>query len=94
MNIAEYSIRNKTISWMITVIILVGGIMSFNGLARLEDPEFTVKDAVIITQYPGASPQQVEEEVTYPIENAIQQLPYVDYIRSISTPGLSQKLRP
>ncbi len=90
MNIAEFSIRNKSISWMITVIILVGGIMSFTGLARLEDPEFTIKDAVIITQYPGASPQQVEEEVTYPLENAIQQLPYVDYIRSISTAGLSQ----
>lgn len=90
MNIAEYSIRNKTISWMITVIILVGGIISFNGLARLEDPEFTIKDAVIVTRYPGASPQQVEEEVTYPLENAIQQLQYVDYIRSINTPGLSQ----
>jgi multidrug efflux pump subunit AcrB len=90
MNIAEYSIRNKTISWMITVIILVGGILSFTGLARLEDPEFTIKDAVIITRYPGASPRQVEEEVTYPLENAIQQLQYVDYIRSINTPGLSQ----
>jgi len=90
MNIAEFSIRNKSISWMIAAIILIGGITSFNDLARLEDPEFTIKDAIIITQYPGASPQQVEEEVTYPLENAIQQLPYVDYIRSISTPGLSQ----
>ena len=90
MNIAEFSIRNKTISWLLTVLILVGGVMSFTGLARLEDPEFTIKDAVIITQYPGASPQQVEEEVTYPLENAIQQLQYVDYIRSINTTGLSQ----
>ena len=90
MNIAEYSIRNKTISWMITVIILVGGVMSFNELARLEDPEFTIKEAVIVTRYPGATPQQVEEEVTYPLENAIQQLQYVDFIRSINTPGLSQ----
>jgi multidrug efflux pump subunit AcrB len=90
MNIAEFSIRNKTISWLLTVIILAGGILSFTGLARLEDPEFTIKDAVINTQYPGASPQQVEEEVTYPLENAIQQLQYVDYIRSISTTGLSQ----
>ena len=90
MNIAEFFIRNKTISWMVTIIISVGGIMAFTGLGRLEDPEFTIKDAVIITQYPGASPQQVEEEVTYRLENAIQQLQYVDYIRSISTPGLSQ----
>jgi len=90
MNIAEFSIRNKLISWLITVIFLVGGILAYSSLSRLEDPEFTVKDAVIVTQYPGASPQQVEEEVTYPLENAIQQLPYVDYIKSISTPGLSQ----
>ncbi|VAW68349.1 Transporter, AcrB/D/F family, partial [hydrothermal vent metagenome] len=90
MNIAEFSIRNKLISWMITLIFLVGGIISYSSLSRLEDPEFTIKDAVIITQYPGATPQQVEEEVTYPLENALQQLQYVDYIRSISTNGLSQ----
>jgi len=90
MNIAEFSIRNKLISWLITIILLMGGIISFNGLSQLEDPEFTIKDAVIVTQYPGASPQQVEEEVTYPLENAIQQLAYVDYIRSVSTTGLSQ----
>ncbi len=90
MNIAEFSIRNKLISWMIAIIFLIGGAFAYSGLSRLEDPEFTIKDAVIITQYPGASPQQVEEEVTYPLENALQQLQYVDYIRSISTNGLSQ----
>jgi len=90
MNIAEFSIRNKLISWLITLILLVGGAISFSGLSQLEDPEFTIKDAVIVTQYPGASPQQVEEEVTYPLENALQQLAYVDYVRSVSTTGLSQ----
>ena len=90
MNIAEYFIRNKVISWVLTITFLVGGIISYKNLGRLEDPEFTVKDAVVITQYPGASAQQVEEEVTYLLENAIQQLPYVDYIRSISSKGLSQ----
>jgi multidrug efflux pump subunit AcrB len=90
MNIAEYFIRNKVISWVLVVVLLVGGILAYQGLGRLEDPEFTVKDALVITQYPGASAQQVEEEVTYLLENAIQQLPYVDYIRSISSNGLSQ----
>jgi multidrug efflux pump subunit AcrB len=90
MNIAEYFIRNKVISWVLTVTFLVGGVISYTNLGRLEDPEFTVKDAVVVTQYPGASAQQVEEEVTYLLENAIQQLPYVDYIRSISSRGLSQ----
>ena len=90
MNIAEYFIRNKVISWVLILVLLVGGILAYGDLGRLEDPEFTVKEAVIITQYPGASAQQVEEEVTYLLENAIQQLPYVDFIRSISSNGLSQ----
>ncbi|MFV2060629.1 MAG: efflux RND transporter permease subunit [Gammaproteobacteria bacterium] len=90
MNIAEYFIKNKVISWMLTLLIFFGGALSYQSLSRLEDPEFTIKEAVIITQYPGASSQQVEEEVTYPLENVIQQLQYVDYIRSISTSGLSQ----
>lgn len=64
--------------------------MAYFGLGRLEDPQFTLKQALIITSYPGASPLQVEEEVSYPIENAIQQLPYVDHVTSISTNGMSQ----
>ncbi|GLQ33293.1 efflux RND transporter permease subunit [Litoribrevibacter albus] len=90
MDTAGYFINNKVTSWLVTLILLIGGILSFDELGRLEDPEFTIKDAIVVTRYPGASPQQVEEEVTYLLENAIQQLAYVDEITSISTPGLSQ----
>jgi len=90
MNTAGYFIKNTVTSWLVTLILLIGGIISFQELGRLEDPEFTIKDAVVVTKYPGASPQQVEEEVTYLLENAIQQLSYVKEITSISTPGLSQ----
>ena len=90
MNTAGYFIKNRVTSWLVTLILLIGGIVSFQELGRLEDPEFTIKDAVVVTRYPGASPQQVEEEVTYVMENAIQQLSYVKEITSISTPGLSQ----
>lgn len=88
--IAAYFIRNKVISWMISLIFLIGGLMAFFGLGRLEDPAFTIKDAMVVTSYPGATPQQVEEEVTYPLEKAVQQLPYVDEVNSISSRGLSQ----
>ena len=88
--IAAYFMRNKVISWVLLLLLLFGGWVQFNSLPRLEDPEFTIKDAMVITRYPGASPEQVEQEVTFPIENAIQQLPYVDYITSISSNGLSQ----
>ncbi|MCA3880782.1 efflux RND transporter permease subunit VmeI [Vibrio vulnificus] len=88
--IAAYFIRNRVISWMISLIFLIGGVAAFFGLGRLEDPAFTIKDAMVVTSYPGATPQQVEEEVTYPLEKAIQQLTYVDEVNSISSRGLSQ----
>ncbi|MGR5232393.1 efflux RND transporter permease subunit VmeI [Vibrio rotiferianus] len=88
--IAAYFIRNRVISWMVSLIFLIGGIAAFFGLGRLEDPAFTIKDAMVVTSYPGATPQQVEEEVTYPLEKAIQQLTYVDEVNSISSRGLSQ----
>ncbi|OLQ73406.1 multidrug transporter AcrB [Photobacterium proteolyticum] len=89
-DIAAYFIKNKVISWMLSLIFLIGGTMAFFGLGRLEDPAFTIKDAMVVTAYPGATPLQVEEEVTYPIEKEIQQLAYVDEVNSISSRGLSQ----
>ncbi|CAM2955294.1 efflux RND transporter permease subunit [Vibrio rarus] len=88
--IAAYFIKNRVISWMISLIFFIGGTFSFFELGRLEDPAFTIKDAMVVTSYPGATPQQVEEEVTYPLEKAIQQLTYVDEVNSISSRGLSQ----
>ncbi|WOA30398.1 efflux RND transporter permease subunit [Alloalcanivorax xenomutans] len=90
MGIAEYAVRHRVVSWLFSIILLVGGILGFMRLGQLEDPEFTLKTAMVITPYPGASPREVEEEITLPLEKAIQSLSYVDYITSISNPGLSQ----
>ena len=89
MNIASYSINNKVVTWMLVIILSVGGWISFDKLSRLEDPEFTIKEAVIITRYEGATSKQVELEVTDKIEEAVQQMKQIDEIRSISKPGLS-----
>lgn len=89
-DVAAYSIHKKTSSWLILLILLLGGSVALQGLGRLEDPEFTLKQALVITSYPGASAQQVEEEVTHRLESAIQELQYVRHITSISKPGLSQ----
>ncbi|ABV38597.1 putative metabolite exporter, AcrB/D/F family [Shewanella sediminis HAW-EB3] len=88
--IAGFFIKNAVISWLIMVLLGVGGYFAFQDLGRLEDPEFTPRSAMIVTSYPGASAQQVEEELSLPIENALQQLPYVKYIKSVNTAGLSQ----
>jgi multidrug efflux pump subunit AcrB len=90
MDIAKYFIERKVTSWMVTLILLIGGVIAFSNLGQLEDPEFTIKDALVITYYPGASPEQVEEEVTYPIELELQNLPYVDKITSTSKAGYSK----
>ena len=90
MNIAEFSIRKSVITWVMTSLLLVVGWQSFNGLSRLEDPEFTIKDAIVMTPYPGASASEVAEEVTNVIEKAIQQLGQIDWIESESSRGVSR----
>ena len=61
MNLAEISIKKSIITWTATVVVLVLGYLSYQALPRLEDPEFAIKDAVISTPYPGASPEEVEK---------------------------------
>ncbi|HCH6154997.1 multidrug efflux RND transporter permease subunit VmeV [Vibrio parahaemolyticus] len=90
MNIAEYSIKNKVISWLFIVILAIDGVTSFLELGRLEDPAFTIKDAMIVATYPGATSKEVEEELTYPLEKEIRKLPYIDRITSTSSNGMSQ----
>lgn len=90
MNFAEYSITHKVVSWMFALLLLIGGSLSFMSLGQLEFPEFTIKEALVVTAYPGASPEQVEEEVTLPLEDALQQLDGVKHITSINSAGLSQ----
>jgi multidrug efflux pump subunit AcrB len=90
VNIAEASIKYSTITWVVVVLLVVAGVIAYQQLPRLEDPEFTIKDAVVITPYPGATAEEVEEEVTEVIEKAAQQLGQLRRIkRSISERGRS-----
>jgi multidrug efflux pump subunit AcrB len=89
MNIAEYSIQNRLIMAIIILSSLIGGWYAYENMGRFEDPEFNIREAVVVTQYPGASPEEVAREVTDPMETAIQQLQEVEEIRSTSKAGLS-----
>jgi multidrug efflux pump subunit AcrB len=89
MNIAEFSIKKSVITWTMTIVVLVLGYFAYTGLPRLEDPEFAIKDAVIVTPYPGASPEEVQEEVTELIEKACQELGQLRRVESYSARGLS-----
>jgi multidrug efflux pump subunit AcrB len=90
MNIAEFSISKKVITYTLTVVALYVGYLSFNSLPRLEDPEFAIKQALVITNYPGASAYEVEKEVTEVIEKAAQQMGQLKFVESWSERGLSK----
>ncbi len=89
MNLAELSLRNKTTTLVLTGVLLIGGIGSFQNLSRLEDPEFTIKEALVITPYPGATAKEVEDEVSDKIEQAVQQLGQLKEVESKSDRGVS-----
>jgi multidrug efflux pump subunit AcrB len=89
VNLAEYAIKNSVVTWVVAIVLVGAGIISFNNLSRLEDPEYTIKDAVILTQYPGATAAEVEEEVTDVIEKAAQELGQLKRVVSRSSRGLS-----
>ncbi|UWQ35649.1 efflux RND transporter permease subunit (plasmid) [Leisingera sp. M527] len=89
MDIARGSINRPLYTWLIMLAALFGGIWGFLNLGRLEDPAFTIKSAVIATQYPGASSAQVALEVSEPLESAIQKMGEVKRITSVNRPGSS-----
>ncbi|PRY26159.1 multidrug efflux pump subunit AcrB [Aliiruegeria haliotis] len=89
MTIARASIERPIYTWLIILGCLLGGLWGFNSIGRLEDPAFTIKNAVVITTYPGATAEQVAQEVSEPIESEIQKMGEVDTITSMNRPGYS-----
>lgn len=89
MKITEYCLENRVTTLFLTLVAIVGGLYSYENMGRLEDPEFTLKDALIITPYAGASAAEVEQEVTDEIEIAAQKLGQLDEVKSQSERGLS-----
>lgn len=89
MNMGEISVRKDRVVIFIIILITIGGLLAYQRMGRLEDPEFTIKEALIITPYPGASAQEVAKEVTNPIEIAVQQLGQLDRVQSESWRGRS-----
>jgi multidrug efflux pump subunit AcrB len=89
MSLGEMCVRNNRVVFAAVLLILAGGFVAYRNLGRLEDPEFTIKEALIITPYPGASAEEVAQEVTNPIESACQQLGQLDRVESESVRGRS-----
>ena len=90
MNIPKYSLENQKIIYFFLAVMLIGGIYSFFKLPKKEDSPFVIKQAVLVTQYPGATPQEVEKLVTEPIERETQAMSDVFQIKSESYFGMSK----
>ena len=89
MDLAAIAIKNRVVTLVLTAVLLLAGASSYENMSRLEDPEFTIKDALVMTPYPGASAQEVEQQVSDYLEIAVQQLGQLDEVLSKSDRGLS-----
>ncbi|NGX58437.1 MAG: Multidrug export protein AcrF [Chlamydiae bacterium] len=85
----EQALKKRVITYFITTLLFIGGAASFFSLGQLEDPPFSIKTAVVVTNYPGASPEEVELEVTDRLETAIQEMPQLKDMYSVSRAGNS-----
>ncbi|TAA47819.1 efflux RND transporter permease subunit [Corallincola spongiicola] len=90
MDIARYSINTPVNTWLMILVCLIGGMVGLSNIGRLEDPAFTIKQAKVLTSYTGASAAKVEREITEPVEIAIQQMPQLRRVTSVSKPGQSE----
>ncbi|MDR0830499.1 MAG: efflux RND transporter permease subunit [Prevotellaceae bacterium] len=90
MHISELSYRYRTIFYVLLFMIVVGGIYAFMRISKLEDPEIVIMQAVVVTIYPGASAEEVEQQVTAVLENEIRTIPNISEIKSTSAANMSQ----
>ena len=87
LNLAEWAIRHKQIVYFFIIAIITGGLWSYFHLGRSEDPDFTIRQAVVTAAWPGASAQQITQQVTDPLEKKLQDAKGLDYIKSFTHDG-------
>lgn len=87
LNLAEWAIRHKQIVYFFIIAIITGGLWSYFHLGRSEDPDFTIRQAVVTAAWPGASAQQITQQVTDPLEKKLQDTKRLDYIKSFTHDG-------
>lgn len=87
LNLAKWAIRHKQIVYFFVIAIITGGLWSYFHLGRSEDPDFTIRQAVVTAAWPGASAQQITQQVTDPLEKKLQDTKGLDYIKSFTHDG-------
>ena len=90
MKLVKYFLKNKPVTVLILLLVFIGGIFSYIKMGKLEDAPFTIKQAMVLTSYPGASPSEVQTQVTDVLEEAIQSLGELYYLKTENRAGLSK----
>jgi len=88
-NLSALAVRERSITLFLIILITVAGILSFFGLGRAEDPPFTVKQMTIITAWPGATAQEMQDQVAEPLEKRMQELKWYDRSETYTRPGMA-----
>ncbi len=89
MNLTRIAIEKNRITIVALVLILFAGISTYRTMPRAEDPGFIIRTATVMTYFPGASPERIEQLITDKLEKSIQQMPEIDYLNSQSRTGVS-----
>jgi len=89
MNLPRYALDHKAVVLVFLAMLLLAGLFNFSTMPRREDPEITIRDALVVTQWPGAAAQRVDELITDPLEEVLSQVAEIDKMRSKSMTGIS-----
>ena len=90
MKLVKYFLQKKSVTLLLLVLILAGGLFSYIKMGKMEDAPFTIKQALVLTPYPGASPSEVQSQVTDILEESIQSLSELYYLKTENRAGLSK----
>ncbi|QCO16577.1 efflux RND transporter permease subunit (plasmid) [Azospirillum brasilense] len=88
-NLSEWALRHRSFVWYLIISLTVAGGMAYMRLGREEDPAFTIKTMVVQANWPGATIEDTMKLVTDPIEKKLEEIPYLDYVKSYTKPGIS-----
>ena len=90
MKLVKYFLSKKPVTILLLVLVLAGGLLAYVKMGKLEDAPFTIKQALVLTPYPGASPSEVQSQVTDVLEESIQALGELYYLKTENRAGLSK----
>ena len=86
-NLTEISLKNRSLVWYFIIMTMIMGVFSYTKLGRMEDPSFTINQMIVTAAWPGATAQQMEEQVTDKLESKFNDIPGIDYVKSSTRAG-------